>query len=162
MKKHLILERGILLVADSQLHTISTGILFYEIRCSLVTEKIAMEKNSEISFHLVVLHATLPHLTTERLNWSFMCSKGKTLARAIKQYPSCLRTTLLAIITSPKHVQQPRNERTNAASTCKSLACYKVGSSPISDELSYLGSQSTEILHPRGSVCGHCDNSEIF
>lgn len=58
MKKHLILERGVLLVADSQLHTICIGILFYEIRCSLVTEKIVMEKNSEISFHLVVLHAT--------------------------------------------------------------------------------------------------------
>lgn len=53
------------------------------------------------------------------------------------------------------------NEQT-LPSTCKSLACYEAGSSPISDELSYLGSQSTERLHPGGSVCGHCDNSEII
>lgn len=74
-----------------------------------------MEKNSEISFLLLVLHTTPTPSNPECLNWPFMCSKGKTLARAIKQYPSCLMTTLPAIITSPKHAQQPRNERTNAA-----------------------------------------------
>lgn len=59
MKKHPVLERGVLFVADAQLHTICTGMLFFrDIRCSLDTEKTATEKNSEISFLVLVLHAT--------------------------------------------------------------------------------------------------------
>lgn len=57
-KKHLVLERGVLLEADSQVHTICIGVPFFLILCSLVTESTAMKKNSEIPFHLVVLHAT--------------------------------------------------------------------------------------------------------
>lgn len=58
-KKHLVLERGVLLEADSQVHTICISVLFFFlICCSLATEKTATEKNAEISFHLVVLHST--------------------------------------------------------------------------------------------------------
>lgn len=124
---------------------------FFLILCSLVTENTAMKKNSEIPFHLVVLHATpspsndwVPNLVYKTVSFLF-------------KWLHCRPLSLL-----PNMCSNPEVNKQTLPSTCKSLACYKVGSSPISDELSYSGSQSTERLHPGGSVCGHCDNSEMF